>query len=304
MIDSKYRYYLFGILIESDLEISFLDKVSDYSRKTDLSFSLNSSFVHPSDLKAKRTIFGPDYLYYMDNKEVIFKISKKGIIEFKKSKNLSPIELATSLLSIPLGYFFFLKKEYVFHASAISKKNNATCFLGHSAMGKSSISNFFLSHNYKFISEDLCIVDKNQKIAKSSNWIKLSDELIKKTKSNFSSFLPLKNDSRSRKVCKLKDDFISKSNARVKACYIPAWDNELKISRLENKEAFKYLFLNSYRAINTNKKLPIYEKIFLENITNFIENVDCFLFKRKKDMKFFEKSNEYLLNHMESNAKF
>lgn len=299
MPTNSFKYSIFGLNVESQLSIFFLKNLKKNSF-SDLKIYLNQSFYHPKNIQFQRTIFTKNYIYYGDNHGTIFRISKSGVIDIKNHNNVSDQDIAFSLVGIPIGYFFFLKGMYVNHSSTISRGRNAISFIGHSSSGKSSLSNFFLSKNFKFLSEDLGLISQKQIVNRSSNWIKLSKEIIKDSKENFLNERLIPEDKRKREFCLLKDNLVFKGKSKLKLCYIPVWGDELKISKLDTKEAFKFLLTNSYRPKNY-KKTSNLEEIALKNITNFIKNVHCYKFSRKKDMRYFEKSNNFLLSHIEQN---
>ena len=297
MSPNSFVYSVFGLTIESNFKIFFLQNLKKKS-SYDLKVILNRSFNEPKNLHSLRTVFTRNYIYYIDNHDVIFRISERGTIEIKNCNNTNEQDIVFSLVGIPIGYFFFLKGLYVNHASTITKGRNAISFLGQTNSGKSSLSNFFLSKNFKFVSEDLCLINEKQIIDRSSNWIKLSKDIFKGSIESFLDFKLIPGDKRKREFCILKDNLIFNGRAKLKLCYVPIWGDDIKISKLDNEEAFKFLLTNSYRPKNYKKTSKL-EEITLKNITNFIENVECFRFSRKKDMKYFDKSNNFLLSHIE-----
>lgn len=285
--------------VETNFEITFLKKLNK-NYKSQLKVTLDRPFKEPNNLYSLGTVFTRNHIYYVDKHKNIFRISQNDTIDIKKHNNEKEQDIALSLIGIPIGYFFFLKGMFVSHASIITRERNAISFLGQTGSGKSSISNYFLSKNFKFCSEDLSLIKKNHIIDRSSNWIKLSKEMIRDSMENFSDSRSICGDRRNREFCILKDSLVHTGTSKLKLCYIPVWGNELKISRLDINEAFKFLLVNSYRPKNYKNKSKL-EEVTLKNITNFIANVPCFKFSRKKDMNHYAKSNNFLLGHIEEN---
>ena len=297
---TNFRYSLFNENIISDFEIFFLNSPQN-SKKTSLKFLIDNTFSFPKNLNKNNTIFSKDNIFYLDNENNIFKISKKGNIRIRirSKKNLK--NLAYSVVGIPLGYFFLLKGYYVNHSSTVEKNGTAISFLGHSSTGKSSISNFLMEKKFKFIGEDLCIIKRKNIINKNSDWLKLSKEMINISSNNYLSSNLIEEDARKRFICKIKKRFLHKGQSKIKLCYVPVWSDKTKVSKLDLGEAFKFIFANSYRPLNSeNLKL---KQNTLNQISEFIENVECFKFERKKDLKFFKDSNDFLLQHIEKNIQ-
>ena len=294
-----FKYSIFGLKVETNFEITFLKKLNK-NYKSQLKVTLDRQFKEPNNLYSLGTVFTRNYIYYIDKHKNIFRISQNDTIDIKKHNNKKEKDIALSLLGIPIGYFFFLKGMFVSHASIITRERNAISFLGQTSSGKSSLSNYLLSKNFKFCSEDLSLIKRNHIIDRSSNWIKLSKEMIRDSMENFSDSRPIPGDRRNREFCILKDSLVFTGTSKLKLCYVPVWGNELKISRLDINEAFKFLLVNSYRPKNYKNKSKL-EEVALKNITNLISNVPCFKFSRKKDMSHFAKSNNFLLGHIKEN---
>ena len=97
---------------------------------------------------------GNKKLYLFENDELKFEC-------LKKEYHLLEAKLAEIFTSI-----YHKKENWLssFHACSVSKNSKSILILGHSGSGKSTLTTLLCLHDFRFISDDLVLMNENQKI--------------------------------------------------------------------------------------------------------------------------------------------
>ena len=174
-------YSTFGLQIVSDTPIFLLSKNKQAIDKTlpKVLIEKNQALELPIPNYAQ-DIFthasGMSTLFF--RKEIgLFNITKEKI-EYKKHEHCSDNDFLRVLLSLPIGYCLMYNNNLVVHASVISKNGNSSLFIGKSGMGKSVLAYQLIEKGFKFLTEDICAITKNNFVQPSMPFIKISDKFI------------------------------------------------------------------------------------------------------------------------------
>ena len=262
-------YEACSLNILSAFKIDFLEASPSFS--PDVEIILSDNTFDNSLFKNQRLIVNNHTVDYLNKFGVYFRITKSKITIYNHHER-TPQELSISLLGIPFGYLLRLNNYFVIHGSAIANGDRAICFFGSTGSGKSSIAANFIDKNNSFLTEDLCIF-KNGRIFNLNRWIKISDEVIKLTEIDLEENIYLENDSRKRNLCKISKNFVNETSVKPKIAYFPRDGKNRKITKMNIKEKFENIYVNSYRLSDSSSTN-------LDHITSVIESIDCYFFER------------------------
>jgi len=267
-----YKYRAFGLGIESELEIEFLEQNLSPS-KIDLYFKNDNDISLPSEKYYKHPNFSKitsEKSLFFKKDLGIFEINKNGIIKFKDLSILPSTDLARVILGLPIGYFLHFD-NLVFHGSAVCKNNEAYGFIGKSGTGKSSLALEMLENNFSFLTEDVMCI-KEGKILPSLPFIKVSEFYHKK----FAKFLNEKKyvfptDHLNRYGTKINNKCFSTKEVKMKNLIILFENSKAKNLLYKEKNKFKLFQL---MLENTFKPNPLYlDKIHLKRIMDSVMNI-------------------------------
>lgn len=297
------KYSAYDLNISTTLDLPFLKKTSFSSTNHNIKFSSNARLSLPPNHENAHTYTScssEEAIYY--RKDVgIFKITGNSI-EFKRSKSVDINDFTRVLLGLPIGYSFLLRNKLVFHGSSVNHNGDAHIFIGKSGMGKSTIVYDLMKLDSKFITEDICCINKN-KIIFSFPIIKLSKNII--NNNNFlcsSDGISFNTDHLGRMGYKIKSDYLSYANNSLKNCYIfiESKDDEIQIKKLNGAESIPFLMNNSFKGhpiIHQREFL----KINIARIIEFVKKNNIYLVSSSKNN--FKRRNEFVINHINEYQK-
>lgn len=236
-----------------------------------------------------------DYEYgdfYFKNYDTLY-LNKKNIGKFfiknghtvlyKKDKDSDLIEFSRTILNACMSYILFQRNNLVIHSSGVEFDDHTVLFVGSSGSGKSSMAyDLGKRANKKTISEDfMCVYEnKNDKmiarpsypVLKLDSDIAVNNDLNRISKSMID---PLK------RTFYINKNFTNKSNKIIKKIFFLKWSNEYKIERIDYKDAFENLFLNTVRYFPPYE-FPDKEEILLTKISKLFNQSDIHTFHRPK----------------------
>ena len=233
---------------------------------------------------------------FLNKKEILYRDihDNKFLITESKifiSLNDSKLEEAPiSLLGIPLGFSLQRHHFQVLHGSCVAIDGGAMCFIGESASGKSSIALSLITKGFKLITEDLCLVKDNE-VYSFSSWIK-TDQKNLLAELDIKEKLVIQKDSRNREYYKLANQHASSKNVKLKAIYLLRNEKKREIVKINQFDAFKYLFTYAYRSHDADVE-------GLRKLTKICGSVDCFFYSRNTEDQVSE-NTKYLFEHLET----
>ena len=208
------------------------------------------------------------------------------------NKDISHSDLSFKLLTHPMGLYFFKRKNYVLHSSAININNKAFVFMGLSGSGKSSVIASLLNYG-EMITEDISkiqFIDNSAFVFPSIPVIKLSKDILDYHKFEILDEFDLAGDMRNRKGYVVNNFDRTNSPVKISACFVLNEENSNEILKVDADFAFRNLLLNSFSAIPKNQCKDS-EKMLLDNISSFIKTVPIYKLPRQKNF-----SNKIILD--------
>lgn len=200
------------------------------------------------------------------------------------NKDISHSDLSFKLLTHPMGLYFFKRKNYVLHSSAININNKAFVFMGLSGSGKSSVIASLLNYG-EMITEDISkiqFIDNSAFVFPSIPVIKLSKDILDYHKFEILDEFDLAGDMRNRKGYVVNNFDRTNSPVKISACFVLNEENSNEILKVDADFAFRNLLMNSFSAIPKNECIKS-ETMLLENISSFIKCIPIYRLPRQKN---------------------
>jgi len=283
-----FSYQACKLNISSQIEIPiFPDKKS--SKNPDIEILIKDHFDRSSLFEKDKIIFTDNSVYYENQSGVIFNITEDSKIVIYPNKN-DTNSIWESLIGIPFGYALSKKGFSVAHGSSVSIGSDAACIFGYSGLGKSTLALSLINKGFNFVTEDLCVF-QDRKIYQFNRWIKTTKQFIKELKVDVEGEIQLSQDTRQRDLFKIREENCSEK-CTPKIVYFPVEGEKKSIKKITKSEAFEFIFTNFYRFDNQKES-------DLHKITNILESLDCYLYKRDINAPIDENA-EYLSNHIKS----
>ena len=104
--------------------------------------------------------------------------------------------------------------------------------------------------------------------------------------------LIIKKDSRNRQYYKLANQHTSSKKVKLKTIYFLRNEKKREIVKINQFDAFKYLFTYAYRSHDTDAE-------GLRKLTKMCGSLDCFFYSRNTEDQVSE-NTKYLLEHLKS----
>lgn len=160
----KYRYGVYGLNIESEIELNQLIELDkDNTDKIDVTISYKKMTEEIIEMnKENKTMFinidrNNTVLYVKDIAIYYIKNGNKIMIDTLGDPNKKRIK--SFLLGWAFGVIFVQRNMLALHGATIIKNNKAFVISGESGAGKSTISSSLIDRGYKFSSDDVGVVE-------------------------------------------------------------------------------------------------------------------------------------------------
>ena len=292
-----YRLPEYSLTIKSNLNLS-LPLCKDKTSNVDIEISEKKNIVLPAKKNNSYNCFGDkDDYYYHKEKLLLVQISNGNKIFVKFLSELNEEIASNMILNIPLGYCLYQKSKFVLHASAFKKGSDSVLFMGESGSGKSSLVASLIESG-AVMSEDLCLIDFNQKgdctISPSLPFIKLGKEPIIDLKNKFQRLTEIPHDKRNRSFHYFQTTRPRKKST-IKNIYFLKWGKKFKIYKPDINEIFTFFNLCAFSCFPLDCCEQSAKKLF-ENITKISKSTNLFVLERNK--KDFFDNNAALLKHI------
>ena len=185
-------------------------------------------------------------------------------------------------LNIPIGCIFFQRGFICLHGSSISKNNKSYAFLGDPGSGKSSFAAFLSNNDFKFASEDICIIEKDKLNCPGTfPMIKLSDSAA--TLCSQSKIIKeIAKDSKHRSTYSIDENIFQNHESKMEGLFVLDWGQSTRIYEPNDKTKLR-LLMNfvipsiTFNSVSINKET--YDYLF-----TLIENMPIFIFERERDL--------------------
>jgi len=154
-----YYYWLYGNLVESELEFPQLVKVKKGDREADIMIVRGTM---PEELLQKekngiRYEIGEEYSW-LANSACMYYVEQGKKITYYLKPDGTELRLQNYILGFGMSLLFLQRGEMAIHCSALHNGKEAILIAGESGSGKSTITNHYLEHGWKLMADDMAIV--------------------------------------------------------------------------------------------------------------------------------------------------
>lgn len=286
----KFKYRVYGLNIESELELPELIKLDETNNDNiDVSISYGSA---PEDLKQQINettcvSINRDNLCVYVKDIAVYQVldGNKIIIDPLKEKDNERIK--SFLLGWSFGVLFVQRNTIALHGSAMVKDDKAFIITGHSQAGKSTLAASLKLNGYKFLSDDVSTVD----IDSNNNLIinpaypqqKLCKDTMQKLGYDTNDYkVNRKESERERFKMPMQEYFFDKSIPINSIFQIVVQDTDcVKVEELKGNEKIEYLLENVY-FICTERHLGMRPEYFKQCL-KMVKDIPFFKIIRPKD---------------------
>lgn len=251
----SFKYRVYGLNIESEIELEELVKIEDnqcnqidvkiiYGKTNDkIKNQVNSNSWIGTDINEICVYIKEIAIYQIKNGNTI-------IIEPLKHKDNERIK--SFLLGWSFGILLIQRKTIALHGSAISKGDKAIIISGKSKAGKSTLASAFNNKGYSFLSDDVVALDMlNNNILAHPAYPqkKVCEDVMDTLGYDVNKYkINRKNSERIRYKVQATDTFESNS-VKVQAIFeivVGNEDEDVSIEKIEGNKKINYILDNIY----------------------------------------------------------
>ena len=161
-VTTKYRYNVYGLNIESEIELDELIPIKKGSRINKFDVRIKKGNI-PKDIdevleKSDEIHCNEDYIYFKVDNEIKCYLTegKTVIIEYNEDVDLEKVKKI--LLGPALGMILIQKNMVAVEGGALEVLDNGIVISGKVGAGKSTLTNLFRKEGYKFLSDDISVI--------------------------------------------------------------------------------------------------------------------------------------------------
>lgn len=158
----KYHYSIFGLIIESEIELPGLIQLN--IAPPDTWIRLGSVPEHLKEAQNKGILYessNNDFLFRLDSIGR-YRVQNGSEITIQADQNASPEEIQLFLLGSAMGGLLHQRGILPIHGSAISKDQDAYIIAGVSSSGKSSLAAAFSERGFTLLTDDVSVIHFKQ----------------------------------------------------------------------------------------------------------------------------------------------
>ena len=281
----KWFYKVYGLIVESDIEIPELLSIDNNENKIDIKITKDTI---PKEVIEKI----PSYSWFKyDVNSMVFTVKNIGSFYIYDGKNIvvQPSENAdnqgikTFILGTSFGMILLQRNKVAIHGGAILIGENAIILTGQSGAGKSTLTNAFRQYKYPFMADDVCSTIKFQDeifIEPAYPQQKICRDAMEKMGYRIDDF-KLIDEDREKYVIPTHESFVKEKRKLQAVFEIQPYDGEeVKIEEVSGGEKMKTILRNIYRIeiISPHGIPPAYFK----KVINIAKNTLVFRIKRPR----------------------
>ncbi|MGM8274002.1 hypothetical protein ACSXDL_14050 [Clostridium perfringens] len=282
----KWFYKVYGLIVESDIEIPELLSIDKNENKVDIKIKKD---IIPKDVIEKI----PSYSWFKyDVDSMVFTVKNIGSFYIYDGKNIivQPSENAdnqgikTFILGTSFGMILLQRNKVAIHGGAILIGENAIILTGQSGAGKSTLTNAFRQYKYPFMADDVSSTIELQDvifIEPAYPQQKICRDAMEKMGYRIDDF-KLIDEDREKYVIPTHESFV-KEKRKLQAIFEiePYNGEEVKIEEISGGEKMKTILRNIYRIeIIAPHGIP---PAYFKKVINIAKNTLVFRIKRPKN---------------------
>lgn len=255
------KYTLYGLVIETDIEISHLLKTDDNSNPVDVVIKQGNckdevtEYLKKVDAYEKRYEIGFDYSCFL-NKGGYYVIKNGDTIIYETKDGFTPESLSPWLLGFAFSMVLLQRKTLAIHCSAVCEKgdgseNDILLISGRSGAGKSSLTKKLMEAGYKLMADDVAAVrcDEEVTVYPAFPYQKLCRNEVDKRELNYDDLIYI-NEDKDKFLVPVEDKFSSVPGKIRCMIYIVVADvPEVQVRKLSGLDQMMAIRRNLFLAI-------------------------------------------------------
>ena len=156
---SMFTYKAFGLYLSSDVEITQLQPIPIEKEIDVMVHTYNLESFHKCLPQNGHGLFRKDEFYFEMPEVGRFFIQNGNEILLQEEEGVKKDLLSAYLLGPCMGAILHQRGITPLHGSCVSDGNRSILILGESGAGKSTLAAEFISHGWKFITDDVAAID-------------------------------------------------------------------------------------------------------------------------------------------------
>lgn len=273
----KYKYRVYGMDIESEVEIKELIKVDtiDESNKINIFHGLISNDIKEKIEDKINRSYERDRIWFNVSHVGMFEITDGRNIKFETYDKYDPKLLKIYLMCSCLGYVMIQRGILAIHGGVISCDNNALIITGKRGAGKSTLITALRLKGYKFLADDIASIyfDKVPFVNYGFPYQKLCSDAMDRFGFNKEMYEFFKSGNTEKYNIDVIDDFLC-SSIPIKVIVEISADKIQKpyLKEVKGYEKLSSIIRNIYRCEAIGALQKVY-KLYLEHSILLAQNV-------------------------------
>lgn len=305
----SYRYYIYGMHIESDIEIpealvdtgkACAETGEAYADSSEISADSSETYAEvcfrlapmPEPERSELLTKPVDQFTIKKIQDgVVFRIADvadyyvtKDFITVEVRENAIPNDVKCFLLGSACGFMLFLRGMVAIHGGGICHNGKGIVITGESGAGKSTVSNALRELGYEFLADDVCVIDTHNetRINLAYPQQKLCRDAALNKGYSLDDLIYI-NESRDKFAVRLQDGYKKDGEVFSYLFEIVLTDEEqVSITRLKGYDALQAVIRNVYRGRESASIFGT-NPLYMKSVVTITKNVEIYQIKRPKD---------------------
>ncbi len=309
-----YRYKIYGIIFDSDIELDECEKVSpDTTSEVTIRYGELSDMV--SDMEkikslgirtnekgeeASRYVKKDGNIYYNCVVDVgYYKVTEGKLIEYRPCSSVEDHLFRQWLLCYAVTVAMIQQRKVIVHCAGLLVPNtdNAIIVCGDSGAGKSTISDALMKKGLQFVSDDsvrLEYMDNEAKVIGSYRQRRFCTDVVEREGYNLSEFIRLEEGSRIKWMKIVEDGYMGDRPHRFhKMFFLTLTEKDkLEIKKVTGHEKIINLMRALYKT-DVYKSEGLSPDLF-QKMTNITKDTDVYVISRPKQGLTIEEITDFI----------
>ena len=279
----KYYYKVYGLCIESELELPELNPVQNI--KADVSIGFGRVPEHLPEIRGSGVLFEAaqnDFLFKFEG-ICRYRVQKGSRIIIQPEREALPSDIRLFLLGSSIGALLHQRGMLAIHGSAITDGHQTVILTGYSGAGKSTLAAGLIELGYSIIADDISVIGQNREghllVESGIPHIKLwKDVLAHLNKTNDLSKIRPQLEKYRMPVPVLEEESPGLSKIVL---LNPSNSTDFSCSAILGKEKFHQLRNNTYRLQFIDKMNQT--EVHYRNLSQLVNSIQMLLVNRPRD---------------------
>lgn len=293
----KYYYKLYGINIESQIELKELIKSNKSENDVKISYGNVPNDVIVLMEQGCRGYCTEKIMWFEVENVAVYYVSNGNNIIVQAYKNCSIYDIKTYLLGTALGMLMIQRNSVAIHGGTIVVDNKAITIVGDTGAGKSTLTSGLRIKGYPFMADDVSVLSESM-VNFSYPQQKLCKDAMKSFGYDLNDYTMI-DDDREKYVVPVKDNFIMKP-MKLSAIFEVSISDDIDVSieEIKGSEKLKILMKNIYRVEILN--IVGFNQQYFKACVNLMNNIHLYKIKRPKNQFSINRQIEAIENTMKA----